>query len=103
MSDNIATSQCPVCRKFLMECSCATASSRADWAEKYNQSTPQRWLKPSEVTEPGLYWMVDADFPELPLRVASITRGRSGILYGQYTGDYFRYYGPIQPPEYKGE
>lgn len=71
----------------------------------------QRWLKPSEVTEPGVYWVADSyDCPEQVVPyVRTIDVDNDGGLYERRYGEVLsaypelRYYGPIQPPEYKGE
>ena len=80
-------------------------------------STQERWLKPSEVTEPGVYWVADrrgGHTPEPPFTVyaVNLVRDKSGDLYsyGLHGSAYllswakqFRLLGPIKPPEYTGD
>lgn len=65
-----------------------------------------RWLKPSEVTEPGAYWLTHGE--KWKPHVIDIRAGflgdlaASGIVLSQWPDD-ARLLGPITPPEYTGD
>ena len=72
------------------------------------------WLKPSEVTQPGAYWVADIRGgwePSRKLYVANIGAIRAGALYeigrhGRLLSDWdkgHRLLGPITPPGYTGD
>ena len=69
--------------------------------------TEQRWLKPSDVTKPGVYWIRYplTKYMEIVHVRWSIKRLCFTDLDGSrlnYT-DTARMFGPIQPPEYTGD
>ncbi len=74
-----------------------------------------RWLKPSEVTEPGAYWVLDLlDRGMIVTNVLHYRFGLDGLGYkskGRWVDcndpgrweEHHRLLGPITPPEYTGD
>lgn len=79
----------------------------------------QRWLKPSEITEPGAYWVADTrGGPQrkprrhvMPMYAVNIAESPDGLrewntMFGRLLSQWDKHVlllGPIRPPEYKGD
>lgn len=73
----------------------------------------QRWLKPSEVTEPGVYWVADTrgGLAETKIYAMNVAQSLDGLrewntMFCRPLSQWDKnvlLLGPIHPPEYKGE